>query len=91
MLAKVSLLAVLAAAIAAFVFGGIWYTLLSKPWLAAMGKTEAEIKQNGNWGPEWAPYVINLVSQLIIAFVFAMLISHLGGARMSIAMGMMSG
>ncbi|MGL4727490.1 MAG: DUF1761 domain-containing protein, partial [Bosea sp. (in: a-proteobacteria)] len=27
----------------------------------------------------------------IIAFVFAMLISHLGGARMSIVMGMMSG
>jgi hypothetical protein len=82
------LLPVLAAAIAAFVFGGIWYTLLSKRWLAAMGK--AEIK-TGNWGPEWAPYVINFVSQLIIAFVFARLLSHMGGARISITTGLMAG
>ena len=33
-----------AAAVVGFLFGGIWYGVLGKSWMAALGKTEAEIK-----------------------------------------------
>ena len=35
---------VLVAAVAAWVLGAAWYMALSKPWLAALGKTEADMK-----------------------------------------------
>ena len=44
-------LAVLVAAISAFVIGGLWYSplLLAKPWMKANGFTEASL-QGGNMG-----------------------------------------
>ena len=38
---------VLAAAVAAFGFGAVWYIALSKPWLAASGVTEAQQRAGG--------------------------------------------
>ncbi len=40
--AGVSYLAVLFAAIASYIFGAVWYMGLSKYWIAALGKSEAE-------------------------------------------------
>lgn len=68
----ISYLAVLVAGIGGFVTGAIWYTILGKSWLAALGKSEGEVK------PKPLPFVIAIVSQLIIAFMFAGLIGHLG-------------
>ena len=67
--------AILAAAVASFVFGGIWYGALSKPWLAALGKTEAELKSNAR--PMPLLFGITIVAQLIMAWVFAGLMLHL--------------
>ena len=67
-------LAVLAAGVAGFVFGALYYTALAKPWMAAIGKTEEEIK--ANMSP--VPYVIAGIAQLVIAFMLAGVIGHLG-------------
>jgi hypothetical protein len=42
--AHVNLLSILVAAVAAWIFGGIYYTALSKPWMAAQGKTLEQCK-----------------------------------------------
>ena len=39
MLITVNCLSILMAAVAAWLFGGVYYTALSRPWLAAQGKT----------------------------------------------------
>lgn len=68
----ISYLAVLVAGIGGFVTGALWYTILGKSWLAALGKSESEVK------PTPLPFVIAAVSQLVIAFMLAGLIGHLG-------------
>jgi hypothetical protein len=67
----ISYVAVVAAAVAAYVFGAAWYMFLAKPWLAAVGFAEPP-------KPEPAPFVIAFVAQLVIAYFLAGLIAHLG-------------
>ncbi len=40
--------AIVAAAIVSFVFGAVWYGTLSKSWMAALGKTEADTRTQGH-------------------------------------------
>ena len=53
---------VIAAALAAFAFGAVWYIAMSKPWMAASGVTEAEQKASGPM-----PFVIGLVAMVLVA------------------------
>ena len=53
---------VIAAALAAFAFGAVWYIAMSKPWMAASGVTEAEQKASGSM-----PFVIGLVAMVLVA------------------------
>jgi hypothetical protein len=77
--------ALLLAAAASFVFGGIWYGVLSKQWMAAVGKTEADIKNAGR--P--LPYLLGLtfVCQLVMAWVLAGVILHLARAGVPATLG----
>jgi Protein of unknown function (DUF1761) len=82
--------AVLAAAIASFVFGAFWYGLLGKQWMDALGKTKDELMGPGG-KPPIAPMVISLVAELIMAWVLAGLIGHLGPGRVTPLNGLISG
>ncbi len=57
------ILNVLAAALASFVFGGVWYTALAKPWMAAVDISEDEIKGSGGKGA----YIIAFLSAVVVA------------------------
>ena len=71
--------AVLVAAIAAFIFGAAWYGVLGKQWMAALGKTEEEIKgASAARKMPVVPMVISFIAELIMAFFMAGLIGHLG-------------
>lgn len=60
------LLNVIAAALGAYVFAAIWYTSMSKPWIAAAGiAVDANGEPQGNGGP--LPFVIGFAAQLIVA------------------------
>ncbi len=78
------------AAVASFAFGGLWYGFLSKQWLAAIGKTEADIKGAG--GPSPWPFIATFLAQLIMAWVLAGLILHMtkAGIPASLRNGMLS-
>ncbi len=68
---------VLVAAIAAWIVGAIWYTLLGRQWMAALGKTAEEIKGAGGKVPV-GPMVTSFVAELLMAALLAGLIAHFG-------------
>ena len=41
-------LAIFLAAIGGFAVGAVWYMSLAKPWMAAVGRTEEQIKADQN-------------------------------------------
>jgi asparagine N-glycosylation enzyme membrane subunit Stt3 len=71
-----SILSVLAAGIAAWIFGAVYYGSLSRPWMAAAGLTEDDIK-GPSGKPDFMPYVISLVLEILMAFGLAMLLVHI--------------
>jgi Protein of unknown function (DUF1761) len=77
------------AAIASFVFGGMWYGILSQQWMAALDKTEEEIKGSGRSTP--VLLLIAFLAQLVMAWVLAGLIGHLGSGQVTLSNGLVSG
>ena len=78
----VNIVSVLIAAVAAWVFGGAYYSALSKPWLAAQGKTleQCKAEQEAKSGmAKGAPFVVVFVSEIIIAWVLYGILTHLNG------------
>ncbi|MDJ0947753.1 MAG: DUF1761 domain-containing protein [Alphaproteobacteria bacterium] len=72
----ISYIAVLVAAICAFVFGAAWYGILGKQWMAALGITEQP-------KPDPVLYIITFVCQLVMAWVLAGVVGHLGEVTMA--------
>ncbi len=60
-----NILAIVIAAAAGFGVGAVWYMTLAKPWMAAIGKTEAEVKADES--P--LPYIIAGLGALSAAAV----------------------
>jgi len=91
MLSAASLTILFGMAVPSYVFGAIWYMALGKHWMAALGKTEAEIRAPGAWGPSWAPFPISFLCQLVMAWVFASLLAHFPAGRLTLGGGMLAG
>ena len=79
--AGINYLAVLGAAVAAFMFGAAWYGGLSKQWMAAVGLTEPP-------KPNPMIYALTFAYQLVIAWVLAGIMGHL--SQVSVSGGMIS-
>ena len=67
----ISYVAVIGAAVVAYMFGAVWYMVLAKPWLSAIGFSEPP-------KPAPAAFIIAFVVQLVMAYFLAGLIGHLG-------------
>ena len=81
--------AILLAAIAAYIVGALWYWLLGKPWMAALGLTEEMIKGKDK-KPSPLPFVLAFVADLIMAWILAGLIGHLGIGQVTLKNGVIS-
>jgi len=68
----VNLIAVVAAAIASFVFGAVWYGVLGKAWMKAADLSAEQTKPNP------VTLAIAFFCQLVMAFVFAGIVYHTG-------------
>lgn len=82
-------LAIVVAALASFAFGGLWYGALSRAWLDALGKSEAEIRTGAR--PMPLLFVITIAAQLVMAFVLAGVVGHLGAGQVTLRHGLISG
>ena len=90
--AGVNYLSILIAAVAAWIFGGVYYTSLSKPWLAAQGKSleQCKAEQAGKSGAaKAAPFILVFVGELIMAFVLYGIMVHMG--NFTLRAGIISG
>jgi len=87
-LPEVSYIAILCAAIGAFVLGGIWYgPLFSKTWMKLTGITEEKAKQ----GHPAKTFGFSFVAQIIIASAMAVLLAGKSGIVVGLVHGIMFG
>lgn len=85
--AGINWLAVLLAAAAAWITGAVWYATLAKPWAAAQGRTMEEIKAAGT---PVVPYAITFGCELVMAFVLAGSVGHLGPGQVTLRNSLIS-
>jgi hypothetical protein len=77
--AGINYLAILIAAVAGFAFGAAYYMTLSRPWLAAIGKTKEELAAAGKGSP--VPFIVSIIALAIMAWTLAGIMGHLGAGR----------
>jgi hypothetical protein len=85
-----NLLAVVLAAVASFVFGGLWYGMLANSWMAAANVRPQDI-QISKGGAAVLPYVIAFVAQLVMALVLAGVLGHMGEGQVTAKNGIITG
>ena len=87
--ASVNYLAVFVAAVAGWLVGAVWYGVLSKPWVAAQGKTMEGLKQEAGKRLAFLPFVLVFISNLIMAMMLYGIMKHVG--PFTIRAGLISG
>jgi hypothetical protein len=86
----VNYLAVVIAAFAAFAASGVWYTSLSGLYTAALGKTVQQMAEERKRPGAFVPYIYALVGNLIIGWMLAGLLGHLGAGQATLRNGIIS-
>ena len=82
----VNYLAVLVAAVAGFAFGAAWYMTLSRAWLAAVGLDREQLAKRSA-----TPFVMSFVALLVMGWVVAGTLGHLGAGQVTMRNGIVSG
>jgi hypothetical protein len=77
-------LAVVVAATVAWLFGAAWYGLLGKPWMKAARLDPSAMKMSA------APFIVSFVAELIMAYVLAGVLGHLGPGQVTFLNGLIS-
>lgn len=83
--AGISYLGAFLAAVAAWVFGAVYYGLLGSAWMAAAGLTKERIGR-----PSPVPFILSFLAAVVMAIVLAGVIGHLGPGQVTIRNGMLS-
>lgn len=68
------------AAVAGYAFGAVYYMTLSKPWLAAVGKSKDEL--SGGAGT----FIVAFLAQVVMAAVFAYILDNFGSGGVNPAL-----
>ena len=81
--AGINYLAILIAGVVGWLAGAVWYSLLGRRWLAAQDRTEEAFKAHqaaikGTLAA-WLPFALAFVADLVMAWVLAGMVGHLGG------------
>ena len=79
--AGVNYLAVLIAAVAAWIAGAAWYMSLSKAWRAAVGMTPEKMAAAKSNPYAWVPFVLVFVGHLVMAWTLAGIVGHFGAVN----------
>jgi hypothetical protein len=92
--AGMNYLAILIAAVAAWLAGAAWYGVLGKPWVAAQGKSmeafRAEQEALRGSRLAHAPFVIAFLAELVMAWILAGVLGHLGPGQVTLRNGVIS-
>ena len=86
--AGINHLAIILAAIAAWIGGAVYYGVLSKPWMAAQGKTLEQFNAEGAAKSSlvrYAPFILSFLAEIGMAWVLAGMVGHLGSVTIRTA------
>jgi hypothetical protein len=89
--AGINYLAVAIAAIAAWLASAAWYMNLCKIYRAALGKTPEQVEIDRKKPGAFLPFIYALVANLIIGWMLAGLLGHLGSGQVTLRNGIVSG
>lgn len=83
MIAEVNLGVVLVAALATMALGFLWYSpvLFGKPWMALMGKTDADMPEMKKKATK--AYALSFIGALVMAYVLAHFVDYVGATTVS--------
>ncbi|HEV2623545.1 MAG TPA: DUF1761 domain-containing protein [Xanthobacteraceae bacterium] len=86
----VNYLAIVIAAVIAWLASAAWYVSFSRHYTAALGKTPQQMAEDRKKPGAFLPYVYALVVNLIIAWMLAGLLAHLGVGQVTLRNGIVS-
>jgi Protein of unknown function (DUF1761) len=89
--AGINYIAILIAAVAGWLAGAVWYMALAKPWMAAVGTTREQIDAARQRPGASLPFVFAFAANVIMAWVLAGVMGHLGLGQVTIRNGVISG
>jgi hypothetical protein len=89
--AGLNYLAIVIAATVAWVAGAVWYMSLSKVWVAAQGLTPEQMHASKGKPGAYLPFIYVFVAELVMAWVLAGLMGHLGAGQVTLVNGVISG
>jgi Protein of unknown function (DUF1761) len=81
MFAGVNYLAVLIAAIGAWITGVVWYMTIGKTWMAALRMTPEKMEATNSCG-FYLPFILLFIADLLIGWTLAKLLFYLGAYTM---------
>ena len=84
--AGINYLAVLVAAIAGFFVGWPWYMTFGKSWARALGKDPDNPPK-----PQPKPFIVLAICLLVMAWMLAGIVGHLGEGQVTLRNGVISG
>ena len=79
--AGINYLAVVVAAVAAWLGSAVWYMSLSRLYVTALGKTPEQMAADRKKPWAFLPFVYAFVANVIIAWMLAGVLGHLGPAK----------
>jgi len=92
--AGLNILAIFLAAVAGWLIGTIYYMVLSRPWVEAQGDTmEAFSKRHAAKvaaGTDRIPFVIAFLAELVMAWIMAGVLGHLGPGQVTARNGVIT-
>jgi hypothetical protein len=88
--AGINFIAVGIAAVAAWLASAAWYMSVSRIYTAALGKTAAEMAEERKRPGALLPFFYALIGDLIIAWMLAGVLGHLGAGQVTLRNGVIS-
>ena len=87
---SMSYLAIVVAAVAAWLASAAWYMSLSSHYIAALGKTPEQMAEDRKKPGAFLPFIYAFAANVIIAWMLAGLLAHLGVGQVTMRNGVVS-
>jgi Protein of unknown function (DUF1761) len=86
----INYVAIITASVASWLVGAVWYGVLGRQWMAALGWTEKDVcGPDGKRHMPVGPMILSFIAALVMAFMLSGLMGHVG--PISVRSGIISG
>jgi len=82
--------AILLAAVAGWLTGAVWYTILGKIWMKSLDRKKSDLRKTKGGAAFYAPFVIAFIACVVMAWTLAGIMGHLGPGQVTVRNGVIS-